>query len=127
MVPHDDIEALKQRSAEDLLVAEMIINNNDELLEQIGFHLQQFIEKKMKASLQEHLIDYPKTHDLVLLLEFFPQKNVDKDDENFAYILSRFAVESRYNKRSVPPMDGQQMMRRTKKFAELIETLWDDL
>jgi len=127
VVPYDDIETLKERSAQDLRAAEVLIENDDELLEHIGFNLQQYIEKKMKVHLQENGIDYPKTHDLVILLELFPQKNVNEDDETFAYILSRFAVEMRYGKRSIPPMDGQQMLERAKKFAKLIETLWEDL
>jgi len=80
----------------------------------------------MKVCLKEHDTDYPKTHDLVVLLKLFPQKKITEDDKAFAYILSRFAVESGYSKRSVPPMDGQQMMEKTKIFAELIEILWDD-
>jgi len=127
VVPYDDIETLKERSAQDLLVAELIVNTNDELLEHIGFNLQQFIEKKMKVCLQERNIDYPKTHDLVLLLRSFPQGRITDDDKSFAHILSRFAVESRYGKRSVPPMDGRQLLERTKRFAEMIETLWEDV
>jgi HEPN domain-containing protein len=79
----------------------------------------------MKASLQRHDIDYPKTHDLVILLELFPYEKVGADEEALAYILSRFAVESRYSMSSTPPFDGRQMIDKTKKFAELIETLWD--
>jgi HEPN domain-containing protein len=125
MDPYDDIEALRQRSAEDLRVAEILVEADDEFLAHIGFNLQQFIEKKMKVSLYEHGINYPKTHDLVMLLGLFPQKLVSEDDETFAYILSRFAVESRYGKRSVPLFDGRQILAKTRKFADLIETLWE--
>jgi HEPN domain-containing protein len=127
MVPYDDVDILRQRAAEDLEGAEIILNNNDELLALIGFHLQQFVEKMMKIGLREHDIDYPKTHDLVLLLELFPQKKVSEEDETFAYILSRFAVESRYGRRSVPPMDGRQMLEKAKEFVRKIGTLWEGL
>jgi len=100
-----------------------LVEGDDELMAQIGFFLQQFIEKKMKAHLQEHGVDYPKTHDLVLLLKLFPQERISVDDKRFANILSRFAVESRYGKHSMPPLDGRQMLDRTKKFAELLEML----
>ncbi|MCL2786463.1 MAG: HEPN domain-containing protein [Methanomassiliicoccaceae archaeon] len=100
------------------------MDSDDELLAQIGSHLQQFTEKKMKACLQEHGADYPKTHDLVSLLKLFPQEKITEEDEMFAYVLSRFAVESRYFDSFEPPLDGWQMMTRTKKFAESIETLW---
>jgi hypothetical protein len=55
----------------------------------------------------------------------FPGERISDDDKTFAYILSRFAVESRYDEMTAPPMDGQQLLKETKKFAELIETLWN--
>ena len=124
MVQSDSINVLRQRAAEDLRAAEILIDSNDELIAPIGFHLQQFIEKKMKVILAEHGIKYPKTHDLSILLELFPHEKISEDDEMFAQIISRFAVESRYEKFSVPPMDGQQMLEKVKRFAELIESLW---
>ncbi|MCL2712436.1 MAG: HEPN domain-containing protein [Methanomassiliicoccaceae archaeon] len=124
MVLYEDIDNLRQIAAEDLWVAEMILDSNDELLAHIGFNLQQYVEKMMKASLQEHDIDYPKTHDLVLLLELFPQEKVTKEDAAFAYILSRFSVETRYRRSYAPPMDGKQIFERAKRFAAKIETLW---
>ena len=124
MVQSESINILRQRAEEDLQAAEILLDRNDELMAQIGFFLQQFVEKRMKVSLAEHGIKYPKTHDLSILLELFPQEKIGEDDEMFAQIISRFAVESRYDKFSVPPMDGQQMLNKVKKFAEFIETLW---
>jgi len=126
MVQSEDIIVLERRAAEDLRAAEILLDNDDELLAQIGFHLQQFIEKRMKIGLQKHNIDYPKTHDLVLLLNLFPRRRVSEDDEVLAYVLSRFAVESMYGAFSEPPFNGQQMLEKTKIFAELIGSLWDD-
>jgi len=124
MVQSEDVEILERRAAEDLRAAEILLDSDDELMAQVGFLLQQYIEKRMKASLQKHDIEYPKTHDLVMLLKLFPNKGVCVDDKIFAHVLSRFAVESRYGAFSTPPLDGQQMLEKTKKFAELIETLW---
>jgi HEPN domain-containing protein len=121
----ENAETLRRKSEEDFRVAEILLSSGYELPLQIGFHLQQFIEKKMKAYLQEHGIDYPKTHDLLLLLKLFPRKKITEEDEMYAYILSRFALESGYHDSFEPPLDGGQLMDRTKKFAELIETLWD--
>ena len=126
MVQYNDIEILEQKAAGDLWAAETIIEKDDERLELIGFHLQQHAEKKMKADLQRHDIDYPKTHDLVTLLRLFPQKNISDEDEEFASILTRFAAESRYVDYFIPPFDGQQLIERTKKLTELTKTLWSD-
>ena len=126
MGQHDDVRVLDQRADEDLMVAELIIDNNDELLEQIGFHLQQFVEKKMKVSLKRHNVDYPLTHDIARLLKLFPREKVSEDDKMFAYTLSHYAVESRYGEEPESPWDGQYMLDKAKKFVQLVESLWDD-
>lgn len=125
MAQYNDIEILRQRAAEDLLSAEILLNSNRELLGQVGFHLQQYIEKKMKASLQEHKIKYPLTHDLAMLMKLFPQKNIAEEDKIFAYTLSQFAVESRYGEQCASPWDGWQMLEKSKEFTEMIEALWN--
>ena len=79
----------------------------------------------MKACLQKHNIDYPKTHDLSILLELFPQEKIIENDEVFAHILSRYAVESRYGRYTGSPFDGQQMSDKAKDLVRKIETLWD--
>jgi len=126
MVRSEDAATLERIAAGDLLAAQIIFEADEELIEHIGFHLQQFIEKTMKASLQRHDIDYPKTHDLVILLELFPYEKVTEEEEIFAYILSRFVVESRCSMSSTSPLHSQQLLEKTKKFAEFIETLWDN-
>ncbi|MCL2786192.1 MAG: HEPN domain-containing protein [Methanomassiliicoccaceae archaeon] len=124
MVRSEDIGILKLRASEDLRVAKMIIDADDELSAHIGFNLQQFLEKTMKASLMEHDVKYPKTHDLAILLKLFPQEKISEEDKIFTYVLSQFAVESRYGHCPSSPWDGQQMLEKSKKFAEFIETLW---
>ena len=54
----------------------------------------------------------PWTHDLRALLRLFPKKDVTEDDIMFLHILSRLAVESRYNDYFMPPLDGRQMYDR---------------
>ncbi|MCL2607477.1 MAG: HEPN domain-containing protein [Methanomassiliicoccaceae archaeon] len=116
---------LELRAADDLLGAKVLLDSSHELPALIGFHLQQFVEKKMKISLQKRDIDYPKTHDLSMLLELFPQENINEDDEIFAQILSQFAVNTRYGECIELPWDGQEMLEKAKEFVEKMETLWE--
>jgi len=58
MGQYDDAEVLEQVAAKDLMGAELLLTKSDELVHLIGFHLQQFIEKKMKASLCRHGAEY---------------------------------------------------------------------
>ncbi|MCL1811306.1 MAG: HEPN domain-containing protein [Methanomassiliicoccaceae archaeon] len=126
MVRRDGIEVLDQKADEDLRGAEILLQTDEELLALVGFHLQQFLEKKMKVSLQEHFVKYPKTHDLSALLDLFPQSRITEADNEFAQILSQYAVESRYGLYTDPPWDGRQMLEKTKELADRIRSFWDD-
>lgn len=78
----------------------------------VCFHCQQCAEKYLKAYLQEHGQRFPRTHDLVELLElcllfdksFEPQRNMLKD-------LSRYAVEYRYPGDSATREDARLALR----------------
>jgi HEPN domain-containing protein len=121
----DDIGFLEERAAEDLSGAEVLLESDRDHPTLIRFHLQQFVEKKMKASLQRHDIEYPKTHDLVVLLNLFPQEKISDSDKTFADILSQFAVGSRYGEYNKSPWSDRQMLEKAKDFVEMIGILWE--
>jgi len=59
-----------KKAEEDFLVASLLMRRKKPLLfNGICFHCQQCVEKYFKARLHEEKIPFPKTHDLVLLLE----------------------------------------------------------
>lgn len=57
------------KAGEDLGLAEDLLTQNSPYLGAIGFHSQQGAEKYLKAFLIHHQIDFPKTHDLVEILD----------------------------------------------------------
>ncbi len=57
------------KAEEDFAVAEYLLAAKTGFWGTIGFHAQQAAEKFFKAFLVEHQIEFPKTHDLVQLLE----------------------------------------------------------
>ena len=69
MVPHESVESLRASAEEDLWTAELVRDSDDEKTRIICFHLQQYVEKRIKAKLLEKGIQYPRKHDLVSLLE----------------------------------------------------------
>ena len=120
MVRREEIEILDQKASEDLRGAEVLLKYDDELLTLAGFHLQQFLEKKMKVSLQKHYVKYPKTHDLSALLDLFPQNKISEADDEFVQILSQYAVELRYGMCTDPPWSGQQMLEKVKNLRSAL-------
>lgn len=62
---------LLQKAREDLSAAQALIATEDQADHVIGFHLQQTVEKALKAALAERMIEIPRTHDLGYLVELF--------------------------------------------------------
>ncbi len=81
----------------DFRTAELLLKTEEESpFEAICFHAQQCAEKYLKALLVHHSIDFPKTHDLVMLMNLFPpQVEIDLRVEE-VLPLNRYAVEARY-------------------------------
>ena len=60
MAQLETIESLRSCADEDLWIAELIRKTDDEKTRTICFHLQQYVEKTIKAKLCELNISYPK-------------------------------------------------------------------
>ena len=86
----------------------------------VGFHCQQCIEKYLKALLVLRKIDFPKTHDLIELLEIALQKEpLFEAFRSDLRILNPFSVQFRYPGESVTieeSKDALKTMRRVRKF-----------
>ena len=84
-----------EKANEDLLVAVTLLELKVPLPNPTCFHLQQAVEKFLKAFLIFHSVDFEKTHNLNLLLS-----DCQKLDKEFLEIdigdLSDFAVSARY-------------------------------
>lgn len=62
-------QLLLQKACEDLSAAKALIATEDQADHVIGFHLQQAVEKALKAILAKHEAEIPRTHDLEYLME----------------------------------------------------------
>ncbi len=60
---------LLQKAREDLRAAQALVATENQADHVIGFHLQQAVEKALKAVLAERMIEIPRTHDLAYLVE----------------------------------------------------------
>jgi len=57
------------KAEEDLLVCKILLGSDDFPTMAVCFHAQQACEKYLKAFLTSNQIEFPKIHDLVILLE----------------------------------------------------------
>lgn len=64
----------------------------------LGFHAQQAIEKALKAVLARQSVEYPRTHNLAMLLELLRRQNLDMPpDTDELGRLTPFGVALRYD------------------------------
>ncbi len=95
--PH---EILLKKAETDLQGAEVLYKSDNEFLdvEIVFFHLQQSIEKFLKAVLSYRGIHYTKTHDLEQLFKLLGTEFVlDNSDVEFIEELNMYAVQGRYD------------------------------
>ncbi|RJQ52594.1 MAG: HEPN domain-containing protein [Nitrospiraceae bacterium] len=82
----------------------------------VGFHSQQCIEKYLKAFLISKKLDFPKTHDLIELLEIAIAKDplieVYRKDLR---ILNPFSVQFRYPGESATLKESETALKTMKK------------
>jgi HEPN domain-containing protein len=70
-------QLLLQKAREDLSAAQVLVATEDQADHVIGFHLQQAIEKALKAILAEQAIEIPRTHDLGYLIELLGNLEIE--------------------------------------------------
>jgi len=66
-VKWDFVQQWLDRARKDLAAGDVLLKKGFEDYENVGFHAQQAAEKFIKAFLVRHQIEFPKTHDIVLL------------------------------------------------------------
>lgn len=100
MEPQLELAALLLRKAnDDLNMARVLVADATTPRWGIGFHCQQAIEKSLKALLCSHDVEFPRTHNIVLLLDLLPeslstQVPVERD---IPVLLTPFGVLLRYD------------------------------
>lgn len=78
---HREVSQLLLRKAqEDLGAANVLVATENQADHIIGFHLQQAVEKALKAALVEHAVEIPRTHDLGYLIEVLSKQGVGGAD-----------------------------------------------
>jgi len=63
----------------------------------ICYHIQQYVEKMIKARLTDMGIFFRKTHDIRMLLELFPDGSFTDDIFEMADVITSYCVDTRYD------------------------------
>ena len=69
-------EVLLRKARQDELALEKLLDDCDIEDDLLGFHAQQAVEKMLKALLAARGVDYPKTHNLRVLIELLAEDDI---------------------------------------------------
>jgi len=87
----------------------------------VCFHLQQCVEKYLKARLEEAGIPFPRIHDLERLLALaVTVEPLWASLRPSMATLSDYAVEVRYPGRTASPVEARSLLRATTRIREII-------
>lgn len=131
--PADLARALLRKAADDLYVARRLASDADAPAWILGFHAQQAVEKALKAVLSLHRVEYPRTHNLVMLLELLRHAAISPppDGDELARLIP-FGVIARYEAAlGAAEIDIDRpwvvdVARRTTRWAEEVVSMDED-
>lgn len=116
MTPADQARLLLRKAAQDQAVLEKLIDDPAIEAATLGFHAQQAVEKLIKALLALGGHDYPRSHDLSLLLDLLASVGLQLPEEFLVVeTLTPFATVYRYDdlplEEAPDPRDWPQLLR----------------
>lgn len=86
----------------DLGTAKLIFLHIPDYFDTIAFHCQQSVEKYIKAILVYNDIEFPRTHNLIYLLDLCSSKiEITEDRYDKAILLNGFSVQIRYPDKTI--------------------------
>ncbi len=95
--PPDHARALLARARDDFYVVRHLRGEADAPLWVLGLHAQQAVEKALKSVLSSRGIEYPRTHNLVMLVEMLRRAQIGlPPDADALGLLVPFGVLLRY-------------------------------
>lgn len=127
MSPSDEIvREWLQKAENDLRSAERLLAEPAALPDTASFHCQQAVEKSLKALLQSHQADIPRTHDLRALAGMCRElePTLDSNLANRAAELNEYAVASRYvSWREITLDEAKSVYRLARELCREVQTL----
>jgi len=128
-VKRDMVRQWLAKADEDLDAAEYLSSRERSFFSAIGFHCQQAAEKHLKAFLTWHQIEYPKTHDLGLLLSLIATADTALADSlTEVPALNTYGVDMRYpgDAPELTREDANEALRLANKVKKAINLILKD-
>jgi HEPN domain-containing protein len=123
MSPHNQAIELLSLAQKDHKAAVILAHAQEPQMEAAGFHLQQTVEKALKAWLSLMDVDFPRTHDLSLLLGLLEDAGQTIDLYWELLALNPFAVQFRYELPGEGFPEFEQCLQKVQQLLEEVQAL----
>jgi len=123
MSPADRPRELLALAENDYQAALILARAENPQADAAGFHLQQAVEKSLKAWLALKGADFPRTHDLSLLLGLLEDQGESIDPFWSLLELNSFAVQFRYELPGEEFSNFKQLAQLTKKLLAHVQSI----
>jgi HEPN domain-containing protein len=123
MSPIDAPRDLLMLAEKDYRAAQILARADDPQMDAAGFHLQQAVEKSLKAWLVLKRIDYPRTHDLNPLLGLLEDQGENVESFWALLELNPFAVQFRYELAGETFPNFEQLAQLTERLMAHVRSL----
>ncbi len=123
MSPRDGAQEPLALAERDYQAALILAHAEDPQKDAAGFHLQQSVEKSLKAWLVLKRIDHPRTHDLNVLLGLLEDQGEDIAAFWTLLELNPFAVQFRYELPGEDFPNFEQLARLAKQLLTNVQSL----
>ncbi len=123
MSPTDAPRELLTLAEKDYKSALILAGAPEPQMDAAGFHLQQAVEKSLKAWLALKGLDYPKTHDLTLLFRLLEDAGEDIEPFWRLFGLSPFAVQFRYEAAGADFPDFEPLAQLANQLLTQVQSL----
>lgn len=112
------------KAKQDLTLVKKNIDDNEIAMEIIFFHLQQAVEKILKAILDFNGVVFKKTHDLFELSELANEQNIPLPDfVDKLCELTPYAVEARYSLLHDDLQNAKEFLEDAKSFFVFVDNI----
>ncbi|OGX35659.1 MAG: hypothetical protein A3C36_00375 [Omnitrophica WOR_2 bacterium RIFCSPHIGHO2_02_FULL_52_10] len=122
-VKWDFVQQWRDKARKDLAAGAVLLKEEFEDYDNVGFHAQQAAEKFIKAFLVRHQIEFPKSHDIALLRQLVARVDSRLAEKlAIADALTPYGVEFRYpgDLPAVSQGDGEKALRLAQQTRDLI-------
>lgn len=126
----EEVRRWIEKAENDFRNAEYVLKMEEDCpFDTVCYHCQQCVEKYLKALLIYRSVDFPRTHDIVVLFNMLKNPDSSKLDIGVIQPLNRYSIEARYPGYWDPirKEEAENAIRAARAFRVAVRKILDEL